>query len=325
MPAPNPPSTRSAASADVPGPLTGFDIALLAALAVFWGSAYIFIREGIVFGAGPLLFAAVRYAFSAAAFAAFAVARREAAPGRGPLLASASIGGLLIIGLYGGFLYWGEQFTTGGYAAVLSSTAPVLTVVVAFALLPSERLGRTALAGIAVGFGGTFVLVLPQLTGSPIGTWPGPLYVLGAFVCAALGTVLLRRYGGGRQSLYQIATQFAVAAAILGVGAAIVPGREAFPTTEGVWASLAGLVVLSSIGGYFVYFQLHHRVGPVRANVVAYLLPPIGIGLGSGFLGEPVTVLELVGVVIVLAGVTLVVRGSIARPRPPPVAASAER
>jgi probable blue pigment (indigoidine) exporter len=282
------------------------DVALLVGLAVAWGSAYIFIRQGIVYGASPLMFAAVRYALSAAAFAAIAAGRREAWPRRGAAAASAAIGGTLVIGAYGGLLYWGEQFTTGGYASVLSCTAPILTVAFAYTLLPAERLGPRSLLGLALGFGGTIVLVVPELAGGPIGTWEGPPFLIAAFVCAAAGTVLLRRYGGGPQGSWQIGVQFAVAALLLGAASLLVPGRLSLPATPGVLGSLAALVVLSSVGGYFVYYTLHHRVGPVRANTVAYLLPLVGIALGSGFFAEPITLFEIAGFLIVIAGLTLI-------------------
>ena len=180
------------------------DLALLAIVGVAWGVAYIFIRQGIVLGASPLLFAAVRYLLSAVAFATIAIVRREPRPSARGLGISASVGGLLVIGCYGGFLYWGEQFTSGGYASVLSTTAPILTVVVAYFLLRGERLGTGALAGIALAFVGVIVLVLPTLYGGPVGTWQGPAFIVSAFVSAAFGTVLLRREGGGPQGLWQI-------------------------------------------------------------------------------------------------------------------------
>jgi probable blue pigment (indigoidine) exporter len=299
-PAPAPPSFR----------ITGLDVVLLAAVGLVWGAAYVFIRQGIVLGATPLLFASIRYAFSAAAFAALAAARREAFPGRRAFAISAGIGGTLIIGAYGGFLYWGEQYTTGGYAAVLASTAPILTVVVAYSMLPDERLRPAALVGLLLGFAGTVVLVVPELAGGPIGTWEGPPFLIAAFVAAAFGTVLLRRLGGGRQGLYQIGTQFGVGALLLAVAAAIVPTPEAFPVTTGTVEALVALVVLSSVMGYFLYFTLHHRVGPVRANTVAYIVPLVGIGIGSGFYGEPISLFEVVGFLIVVGGLTLLLRAS---------------
>lgn len=292
------------------GGLSTWDLALLVALAFLWGSAYISIREGILLGASPELYAAVRYAFSALAFAAIAMGQREPWPGRRPLLVSAVVGGILVIGLYGGLLYWGEQYTTGGYASVLSSTSPILTVVIAYSLLPAERLRRLSLLGILIGFAGAVVLVAPDLARGGVGGWPGPLFIIGAFLSTSIGTVLLRRIGGGRQGMWQIGSQFGVAAALLMAVSLAVPGQLALPLTAPLWAALAALVGFSSIGGYFVYYVLHHRVGPVRANIVAYLLPLVGIGLGSGLFGEAVSAWEIVGFLIVLGGVTLVVRGS---------------
>jgi drug/metabolite transporter (DMT)-like permease len=295
--------------------ISATDVGLLVVLSVLWGAAYIFIREGIVLGASPILFAGVRYAFSAAAFCALAAARRESFPTRHALLLSLTVGGIFVIGLYGGFLYWGEQYTTGGYAAVLASTAPILTVAFAFALLPAERLSSLGLLGILIGFLGVIVLVVPQLEGSPVGTWPGPAFAIGAFVSAAIGTVLLRRWGTGPQGLWQIGGQFGVAALLLGVASFALPVSNQLPLTPGVLGSLAALVIFSSVGGYFVYFRLHHRIGPIGANSVAYLIPLVGVGIGSGFFGEPVTLEEILGFLIVIAGVTLVIRSP---PHPAP-------
>jgi probable blue pigment (indigoidine) exporter len=298
----------------------GVELALLAAVSVVWGAAYVFIRQGIELGASPLTFAAARYALSAVGFAALAALRGDRRPPRRDLLVSAGVGGVLIIGLYGGLLYWGEQYTTGGYAAVLAATAPLLTVGLGFALLASERLGAVGLSGMGVGFVGATILVLPELYGTSVGTWQGPLFILAAMLSAACGTVLLRRVGRGRQSLWQIGTQFMVAAAILGVASIALPVGSALPLTTGVLVPLAILVAFSSLVGYFAYFTLHHRVGPVRANIVAYLAPLVGVGIGSGIYGEPFTVWEILGVGVVLAGVTLVLWESAHRPSGPATA-----
>jgi len=297
------------------GPALGYtptDIALLAVLGIAWGVAYVFIREGILFGATPIVYAGSRYALSAAAFALIALARKEPWPRGRDLTVSALVGGVLVIGLYGGFLYWGEQYSTGGYASVLSTTSPILTVVIAYSLLPGERLSVSALIGIAIGFAGTVVLVAPTVVGGRVGSWQGPLFIISAFVSTSLGTVLLRRFGGGRQGLWQIGAQFATGALLLGVAAAVLPVPERLPLRPDVLAALGALVVVSSLVGYFTYFTLHHRVGPVRANSVAYLLPLVGVAVGTGLFREPVTAWEVVGCVIVLGGMTLIVR----RPSP---------
>lgn len=299
-------------------PLASLDVALLVALSFLWGSAYIFIRVGLVAGAPPLVFAAVRYLISALIFAAIAAAAREPFPAPRAALASAALGGTFLIGLYGGLLYSGEQFTTGGYASVLSESAPILTVVFAYAVLPNERLTARSLVGIGVGFAGTVVLVAPELFGGSVGSWPGPLLILGAFLCTAVGSVLLRRYGGGRQGLWQLGIQFSVGTLVLLLAIRILGSPRSLPATNVVYGALAALVIFSSIMGYFVYFTLLHRVGPIRANAVAYLLPLVGVGLGSGLYGEPVTLWEVAGFLIVIAGITLVLQSSARAPPPSP-------
>lgn len=308
----------SGAGGPLPGRYGPWEMVLLASNSVAWGAAYVFIRQGLVLGASPLAFASARYVLSALAFAAVAAARREPLPSRRPLLMSAAIGGILIIGLYGGFLYWGEQYTTGGYAAVLASTAPLLTVGVGFLLLSSERLGPRGLVGMAVGFVGATVLVLPELTGtSVLGSWEGPPFLLAAVVCTTFGTVLLRRFGGGRQGLWQIGTQFMVAGTMLGIAALVLPSAGGLPLTTGVLEMLGILVAFSSLVGYFSYFALHYRVGPVRANVVGYIAPLVGIAVGTGLFGEPITYWEVLGVVVVLTGVSLVLWDSTRRSAAP--------
>jgi len=286
--------------------VTRTDLLLLIALGALWGSAYVAIREGEVGGASPFLFAGVRYAIAGALFALLATARREPWPGRSAALLSAVVGGIFVIGLYGAFLYWGEQFTTGGYASVLSGTAPILTVVYARFLLPSERLRPTAVAGVVLGFVGVVVLVLPSLVGGLGSNWEGPLGVMGAFVVFALGSVLLRRWSPGGEGTWQLSLQFGVGAAILCLAVLIVPGPESLPFTLTVWGSLLVLVVFASLLGYVVYFRLHHRIGPGRANLVAYILPLVGIGLGTGLFGEPITVWEVGGFLLVALGLSLV-------------------
>ncbi|HYK93072.1 MAG TPA: EamA family transporter [Thermoplasmata archaeon] len=312
--------------AEPPRPSFGWaEAGLLGVLSLVWGAAYVFIREGLLEGASPLAFAAARYALTSVAFVVLAGLVRQPLPSRRSLLISAGIGGALIIGTYGGLLYWGEQYTTGGFAAILASTAPLLTVAIGFPLLASERLTGWGIAGMGIGLVGATVLVAPEVFGSPLGTWQGPLFVVGAMCSTALGTVLLRRLDRGRQSLLQIGTQFAVAAALLTAVGFVVPGPNQLPMSTGVLEALALLVVFSSIVGYFAYFALHHRVGPIRANVVAYLVPLVGVGIGTGLYGEPTTAWEIVGVAVVLVGVSLVLRDSGRRPAtaaPPDAAGS---
>ena len=294
-------------SNDANGSLSGFDLLLLSIVGAAWGSAYVAIREGILSGASPLIYAGVRYALAALGLAAVAAASREKRPSMRALVISAGLG-TLIIGAYGALLYWGEQSTSGGFSSVLASTVPIVTAVIAYRLLPSERFRLLGWIGISVGFVGVIVLVLPSLLVGGLGLGGGPIIVMASFAVFCVGSVLLRRWNPEGETTWQISAQFAVGAGLIGILAVLAPGPEVLPATAVVRGWLLFLVLVSSVLGYAVYFALHHRVGPSRANLVAYLVPLVGVGLGTGVFGEPLTYAEVGGFLLVIIGLTLVFR-----------------
>ena len=68
-----------------------------------------------------------------------------------------------------------------------------------------------------------------------------------------------------------------------------------------VWLGIIG----SGIAYLCQFFVLQHW-GATRTSMVAYVLPVIGIALGSIVLGEPITLNRIAGTALVLAGVALV-------------------
>ncbi len=300
-----------------PGPRTETsDLLLVVLLGVLWGSAFPVIRYGLLAGAPPLLFAAVRYALTAAVLVPLALVARSPRPSAASLWSPAVFGGLLIIGGYGGLLYLGEESTSGGLAAILTASAPLASALFGLGLLPSDRLGRWGTAGLLVGFGGVAVLVLPQL-GDPFGSgFVGPALVVSAVLVFAAGSVLLRRTARAAPSLWSLALQFSVAGALLsavgvGSGEPLTLGHPAM-----VLPSLAFLVIFPGVLGYTLYFRIHHRSGPTRANLVGYINPVTGVLVGLLVFGETVTGLEIGGMALIALGLFLLQRDSRAK-RPP--------
>jgi probable blue pigment (indigoidine) exporter len=284
------------------------DLLLLILLGALWGSAFPVIRAGIVAGAPPLVFAAVRYAVAAAIFVPLAVLSRTPLPARSTMLPVALYGGGLIVGLYGSLLYLGEQSTSGGLAAVLAASAALWSAVIGYPLLPRERFRRGEVFGLLVGFAGVAALVLPDLGSGAGPTLAGPFLVLGAVVAFAAGGVLLRRGSGAAPSFWTLAVQLSVAA--VGAGAIAVGLRE--PPTLGQYSvtlpALAYLVVSPSVLGYALYFGLHHRIGPGRANVVVYVAPVAAVLIGLLAFGERVSAIEIGGMAVIAAGLFIVER-----------------
>ncbi len=281
------------------------NLLLLVVVGLIWGSAYPVIRYGLLAGATPVAYAAVRYAFSAVAIAGLAAAMRVPRPTARSLGLSLVLG-LPIVGVYGLLLYVGEVTTSGGLSAILIGVVPILTVLFALPILPGERLRARALLGVLIGFVGVFVLVFPPPGVVLASTIWGPLAVIGAAASFALGSVILRAKRPQGETLWGVSAQFAAATLFLALALPVVEPHPALPLTDGVLLPLVFLVLFPSLVGYAMYFALHHRVGPGRANVVAYVNPVAALAVGTLLLGEPFNWWELAGFALVVIGLTLV-------------------
>jgi drug/metabolite transporter (DMT)-like permease len=285
---------------------------LLAVVGALWGSAFPVIRYGIVSGASPILFAGVRYGMAAVILASVAAATRIPQPDSKSVGFSA-LAGLPIVGIYALLLYSGELTTSGGLTAILAAVTPLATVPFALRFLPGESLRRWGYVGLAVGFVGVAVLVVPP-PGVTLATsvW-GPVEIVAASVSFAAGTVLLRTRRPGGESMWGLSAQFACAAAFLMVATAVFEPHPNLPLSNGVILALAYLILVPAVVGNSLYYYLHHHVGPGQANVVAYVNPVAALAIGTLLLGEPFSWWELVGLGLVVVGLTL-----LARSRRPP-------
>jgi len=223
-------------------------------------------------------------------------------------LGTSALLGIPVVGVYGLLLYVGEGTTSGGLASILIATTPLLTALFALPVLPGERLPRLGYLGLVVGFVGAFVLVVPPPGIRLASNVWGPVEVIGAAVSFAAGSVALRRVRPEGETLWGVSVQFLTAAAVLGITLPLLEPGAGLPLTGPVLLSLAYLVALPSVAGYALYFYLHHRVGPGRANVVAYVNPIAALSIGILVFAEPFRWWELAGFGLVLVGLTLLTR-----------------
>ena len=69
------------------------------------------------------------------------------------------------------------------------------------------------------------------------------------------------------------------------------------------------LGIVGSGLAYICYFTILANWGATRTSLVAYLLPVVGILLGSAILGDPLTLNRIAGTALVIAGIALVNSG----------------
>ena len=69
---------------------------------------------------------------------------------------------------------------------------------------------------------------------------------------------------------------------------------------------------------FVLYYSLISETGAGRASLVGYAIPPIALAYGAILLGETITAASIVGLVLILLGVSFAGQQRTAEDAPPP-------
>jgi drug/metabolite transporter (DMT)-like permease len=278
----------------------------LVLLALMWGSSFLWIKIALD-GLGPVQITQGRLVLGAAFLLALCAATRLRLP------SGATIWGhLLVVGLFANALpfalfSYGERSIDSGLAGVLNATTPLWTALVALLVRQERRPAALRVAGLALGFVGTLLILAPWQ--GTVGSLGGALLCLLAAACYGVMFVYGSRFVVNRGfSPVALAAGQITAAAGWSLLAAPLVGIPPMHLD----AAVAVAVVILGLAGTGYAFVLVNRLlideGPTSASTVTYLLPVIAVLLGAVTLGEALPVRVLVGMVVVLAGVMLAQR-----------------
>ncbi|WP_394742401.1 DMT family transporter [Natronococcus roseus] len=281
------------------------DVLLFGLLAVVWGSGFTAIEVGLD-SLPPLLFAAFRFDTAALIFFALVVASgARLRPGSRDDIWLVLTTGVFLIGAHFALLFLGQRYVSSSVAAIVLSFAPIVTPAIALAVLPFHRIRATDGLGLLVGFVG--VAAIAVAGGSLGGRFAGIALLFGAAVTFAFGSVLTQRFSRTLPLVSLQAWSMLVGAAILHA-ASIVHPAEALSGVDwngGALAAIAYLGVVSTVGGFLLYFALLEGVGPTNASLVSYATPIVAAVFGAAMLAEPITAAMVVGFGLIAVGFAL--------------------
>jgi drug/metabolite transporter (DMT)-like permease len=288
---------------------TTFVWALFIGLGFFWGSSYFWIKVALE-SVPPLTMIGGRLVLASIFLWAVVLLTREPLP-RSPR----QYGHLMVMALVNIvvpfiLIAFGEQSIDSALASILNATVPLFVIVMAPMFLPDERITWPRVAGLAVGFAGVILLVAPDLVNLSDNDLTGELLLLGSSLSYAVGNIYAKRNVQGLApripALFQV-----FLAMLLIVPAALIVDRP-FATAQPAPEAILAIVWLGIIGSglaYICYFTILANWGATRTSLVAYLLPVVGILLGSVILNDPLTLNRIAGTALVIAGIALVNSG----------------
>ena len=272
----------------------------LTLLAALWGGSFLFIRYAApAFGVAPLIW--LRVAIAALCLVPLLLWR-----GQGDILRQHA-GTLALMGIFSTALpfvliAWAMLSLTAGLASILNAATPIFTAVIA-ALWLHDRLNKSQMLGLVIGFAGVLLLAADKADFKPGGSGWAIVAMLLATLSYGVGANMTKHYLGGVPPLVNAAGSQLVSTLILSPLAwwfwpAKMPENMA-------WGAVIALGVGCTALAFLMFFRLIATIGAARTITVTFLIPLFGVLWGSLFLNETVNAGMLVGGGIVILGTSL--------------------
>ncbi len=200
----------------------------------------------------------------------------------------------------------GLSLTTAINATLLTTTIPVFTLAVSI-LLGYDRASLRHICGIALAAGGVVYLVDPGRASFAAQTTLGNVLIVinsfsyGAYI--AVSRDLFRRYGA-----LNVITWIFLVGTVLTVPFAVFSWRAdgLGSVSGGVWLMVAYIILVPTVGAYYLNSWAVTRVPPSIVAVYIYLQPLLAFGFAPLILGETWNSRTLVACALIFAGVATV-------------------
>ncbi|MBP6123419.1 MULTISPECIES: EamA family transporter [Providencia] len=272
-----------------------YAILLLTALApIVWGSTYLITTEMLPKGL-PLTLAALR-ALPAGLFLLIFLRQLP----QGIWWVRVIILGILNFSLFWWLLFIAAYRLPGGVAATVGAVQPLVVLFLSRWLLNSQLSMLSIFASFAGIMGVAILLITPNAALDIVGIIAG---LAGALSMAA-GTVLSRRWQPPVTALTFTSWQLTAGGAVLLPFALLF--EPALPSLTAI--NLVGLAYLAIIGGaltYALWFRGFALLGPSSVASLGFLSPVSAVILGWMWLGQQLTILQFIGMVVILVSVWL--------------------
>lgn len=246
----------------------------------------------------PLWGASLRFALAAALLGAVMAALGLALPRRRALLGVLLYGSLMFGGAFA-LAYYALVRIHAGLGQTLLALVPLATLLLA-AVQHQERLRLAALAGTLLSIAG--IAVTSGVSGRESVPLVSLFAILGAVVCFAQATVLVRRFPPVHPVTMN-AVGMAAGALILLVLSLIAGEEIASPERTATWLAIAYMVVLGSGPVFVLYLVVVRLWSASRAAYTFVLIPIVTVILSAWLDDEPIGAGLLLGGPLVLAGV----------------------
>jgi drug/metabolite transporter (DMT)-like permease len=280
---------------------------LLAAIALIWGSQFIF-NQIVLRELPPLTLAAGRAAIGTLTLALIGLflpdeRRRAAVSARrlaGTYILLAFFEALLPLFLLG----WGQAHVESSVASILMGTIPIFTVLLAPAIVGGRHWQLPAVLSVVCGFAGIIILMAPGLHGTAGNDILGDLAILGAAASVSVSLLLFNRLGD-ISPVISVRNILALATLPLLLLSAMIDKPWTLTISREAGQSLLVLGVFCAGIVYLMFARLIQMAGSVFTSLTNYLSPLIGVLIGALVAHESVGLNAWFALVLIVGAVVV--------------------
>lgn len=270
---------------------------------LLWATGFIGARYAMPW-AEPFTFLAIRFclAFAILGVLMLVLGARSLPP---RMAMHAVLIGMLLHGVYLGGVFWAiHQGLPSGLSALIAGLQPLVTAVLAGALL-NEEIRPRHWTGLAIGFVGVVIVLLPKLGAIGGGvTWQTLTASVIAMAGISAGTIWQKRTGAASDLITGTFWQYVGATFLMALASLLFETRQITINGELVFA-LAWLVLVLSIGAIFLLMVMIRDGAMSKIASLFYLVPAVTAVIAWALFGEELTPVQLVGMAIATLGVGL--------------------
>jgi drug/metabolite transporter (DMT)-like permease len=279
---------------------------------VVWGSTYFFIQKALN-GFPPFILGAIRFIIAGLLMLAWSLFRGEKIWDIRQIK-FAALTGILLLFIGNGIVIWVEQFMPSAMVAIMVSSSPIWFIVLDKPKWKENFRSKATIAGLIFGFVGVLVLFSEKIIavmstfGKPAELWGMLLITVGAMSWA--GGSLYSKYKSVDAPATVTSTWQMLAAGVAFLPLSLLRG-EASQIQWGnipadAWLALWYLIFFGSIAGFSAYVWLLQVRPATQVSTYAYVNPVVAVLLGVFFAHEHITVLQVLGLAIILTSVFMI-------------------
>lgn len=279
---------------------------------IVWGSTYFFIRMSEQGGMPPFLLGAIRFTIAGALLMGWCIIKGEKIFVKRDII-NAVVTGILLLLIGNGIVIWAEKTLPSAMVAIMVSSAPIWFVLLDKPNWNTNLRNKSTIVGLIIGFAGVILLFSEQLqvmfTGGGASMLPWMLLLLLGSMSWSYGSLYAKHRPSTGSASVSTAWQMLIAGFVY-LPISVIHGEfnglnlGSIQTTG--WLSVLYLIVFGSIAAYNAYVWLLQVRPATQVSTYAYVNPVIAVILGVVFAHENISLIQLTGLLVILASVLLI-------------------